>query len=87
MVFLLRPFRILCWRVYRCERIQLGKNRLGTGHTDDFCAYGAVEEEDQHGDGLNPVDGSQIGIIIRVHFENLCVAVAGLSDFIQHWFD
>ena len=66
------------------ERLQFGEYRLGADHADNLCANLAVEEKNQRGDGLNPVDGSQVGIVIHVHFENYCVAVAGLSDFIQN---
>jgi len=71
-------------RVSRRERIQFGQNRLGADHADDFGADGAVEEKNQHGNGLNSVDGSQVGIVIHVHLENFCVAVAGSSDFVQY---
>ena len=74
-------------RVFWCDRIQFGKNCLGTDHANNFCADHAVEEKNQHGNGLNPVDGSQVGIVIHIHFENFCVAVAGFSDFIQYRLD
>ena len=84
VVVLLRPAGFFRGGVFSRERIQFGENRLGAGHADDFCADRAVDEKNQHGDGLNPVDGPQVGIVIHVHFENVCVAVAGLSDFIQN---
>ena len=86
-LLLLRPSGIVGWRVSLRERLQFGEDRLGTGHADNFRPDSAVEEKNQHGDGLNPVDGSQVGIVVHVHFENFRVAVAGLSDFIQNRLD
>ena len=42
------------WR----ERIQFGKNRLGTDHAERSSVDHAVEEKNQHGNGLNP--GNQV---------------------------